>query len=410
MLNVDAIRNDFPMFRNHIKMQNKPLVWLDNASTTFKPDCVLEAISSYYSIHTSNAHRGDYDLSYSNDCLISSARSTVAKFINANDNEVIFTSGTTESLNLIAYSYGLKFLKKDDEILISKAEHASNILPWYQLEKLTGCKVKFIPLTKEGRITLENVEKSITSKTRLISLAWITNVLGYIVPIKEICALAHKHNIIVSVDGAQSTPHLKTDVKDLDCDFLSFSGHKMCGPTGTGVLYGKFELLQSMDPFILGGGMNVKFASDGSSSYLDAPAKFEAGTVNIEGILGLAKAIEYLSKIGLDNIESHEKELRTYLISRLKECKNITIYNEKAESGIVTFNFSDVFAQDAASLFNSKGVAVRSGQHCAKILPEVLGTPATVRVSLYFYNDKNDVDVLIDAVKNGGNFLDAFFN
>ena len=411
MLDPYKIRNDFPMYRNKIKMQGKDLVWLDNASTTFKPDCVLEAVSRYYTKETSNSHRGDYDLCFNMDMEVLNARRTVAKFINSKDTEVVFTSGTTASINLVAFGYGVKYLTKNDKILITQAEHASNVLPWYKVSEMTGCQVDFIPLDKDGRLTPENLEKALTPDVKLVCVAHVTNVLGYIAPIKELAAIAHKHGALIVVDGAQSVPHIKMDVKDSDIDFLSFSGHKMCGPTGIGVLYGKFDLLSKMEPFMTGGGMNAKFDMCGDVNYLEPPLRFEAGTQNLEGIIGLHAAIDYLTSIGLDNIEKHEEELKKYSVEKLKATGKCTIYNEKSEGGIVTFNVNNVFAQDAATYLNSRGIACRSGQHCAKILIDFLGTIATIRASFYLYTTKEDIDALVDAVSTcEGDYLNAYLN
>ena len=411
MLDPYKIRNDFPMYRNKIKMQGKDLVWLDNASTTFKPDCVLEAVSRYYTKETSNSHRGDYDLCFNMDMEVLNARRAVAKFINSKDTEVVFTSGTTASINLVAFGYGVKYLTKNDKILLTQAEHASNVLPWYKVSEMTGCQVDFIPLDKDGRLTPENLEKALTPDVKLVCVAHVTNVLGYIAPIKELAAIAHKHGALIVVDGAQSVPHIKMDVKDSDIDFLSFSGHKMCGPTGIGVLYGKFDLLSKMEPFMTGGGMNAKFDMCGDVNYLEPPLRFEAGTQNLEGIIGLHAAIDYLTSIGLDNIEKHEEELKKYCVEKLKATGKCTIYNEKSEGGIITFNVNNVFAQDAATYLNSRGIACRSGQHCAKILIDFLGTIATIRASFYLYTTKEDIDALVDAVSTcEGDYLNAYFN
>lgn len=410
MLDPYKIRQDFPMFRNGIKMQGKPLVWLDNASTTFKPDCVLDAVKAYYETETSNSHRGDYDLCYNIDQKIIAARETIGKFINCRPQEVVFTSGTTASINLVAFGWGVKYLKKGDEILLTQAEHASNVLPWYKVSEMTGAVIKFIPLDKDGRLQPEALEKVITDKTKIVAIAHVTNVLGYIAPAKALAKIAHKHGAVLVLDGAQSVPHLPTDVKDLDCDFLSFSGHKLCGPTGIGVLYGKFDLLSKMDPFMTGGGMNAKFDMCGDVAYLEPPLRFEAGTQNIEGILGLKAAVDYIMGIGLANINEYEESLKRYAVSELEKTGNAIIYNAKSEAGIVTFNVKDVFAQDTASFLNSRGIACRSGQHCAKILIDYLKVVATVRASFYFYTTKEDVDALVDAVRHGKEFLDAYFN
>ena len=409
MLDPLKIRKDFPMYVNKVKMQKHDLVFLDNASTTFKPFSVLKAIEDYYSFETSNSHRGDYDLCYNADVRIQETRELVAKLINANPDECIFTYGTTSSLNLIAFGFAMKHLNAEDEILISVEEHASNSLPWFEVSKTTGCKISYIELDKEGRITPSNVMKAINEHTKLISIAQVGNVLGYEVDIKAIAKIAHDHGIILSVDGAQSVPHMKVDVKDLDVDFLSFSAHKMCGPTGVGVLYGKKELLEEMSPVLTGGGNNVTFSLMNNVEYLKAPEKFEAGTLNLEGIFGFKAALEYIEKIGLENIQEYEQNLRKYAINRMKEVDGLTIYNPNADAGIITFNMKGIFAQDLGTYLNSKGIAVRTGLHCAKMLPIFLGTPATVRVSLYFYTTKEDIDKLVEVLKTGGNFLDAYF-
>ena len=407
-MDILKIRKDFKMLDHHM-MQGHPLIYFDNAATSLKPQCVLEAIQAYYQNYTSNVHRGDYDLSVQADRAYESARETVAAFIHATPKEIVFTSGTTASLNLVAFGYGLTHLNENDEILLNEAEHASNILPWYEVSKKTGAKVKFIRLV-DGKITLEEIKKAISSKTKLISLAQVSNVLGYKIPAKEICKFAHEKGILVSIDAAQSAPHMKIDVKDMDCDFLSFSGHKMCGPTGIGILYGKFELLNKMDSFLVGGGNNITYDTGCNVSYLYPPEKFEAGTLNLAGIYGLYAAIKYLNDIGLDNIENYEKELKDYAIKKLSSNKNIIIYNKDSETGILTFNYNGVFAQDEATYLNSKGICVRSGQHCAKLLNDYLKTPATIRASFYFYNTKQEIDQLAKALENGGNFLDAYFN
>ena len=409
MFDPYKIRKDFPMFENKTKMQKHDLVFFDNASTTFKPQCVIDAMNFYNEHETSNSGRGDYDTMYQVDQAVLETRKTVAKFINSDVDEVIFTSGATASLNLAAFGYFEHHLNENDEILITVAEHASNVLPWFKLQEKIGCKVKYIELTKEGRLTLENVEKAITKNTKVISVANVTNVLGYYTDMAPICAFAHKHGILVVCDGAQSVPHLKVDIKELGIDFLAFSGHKMLGPTGIGVLYGRKELLAETEPMILGGGMNESFEMDGSYVLHPFPAKLEAGTLNLQGIFGLNAAIKYIESVGLDNISRYESELRAYAIEKMKEVKDVVIYNEGAEAGIISFNVKGVFAQDLATLLNSKGIAVRSGNHCAKILKNQIKEIATVRASFYFYNTKEEVDAFVEALKEGGNFLDAYF-
>lgn len=411
MIDPYKIREDFPMFVNKVSMQGYPLCWLDNASTTFKPYSVLKAVESYYTLHTSNSHRGDYDLCYDMDMKVLEARKKIAAFINADPTEIVFTSGTTNSINLVAFGYGAKFLTKDDEILITQAEHASNVLPWFKVSEMTGCKIGYIPLEKDGRLTAESLQKVINPHVKLICIAHITNVLGYVAPLKEIAQIAHKNGSLVVVDGAQSVPHIKTDVRDLDIDFLSFSGHKMLGPTGIGVLYGKFDLLSKTDPFMTGGGMNAKFDMCGDVNYLQPPLRFEAGTQNLEGIVGLGAAIDYLNSVGLENVNQHEMMLKKYCAEKLQETGAVTIYNADSPAGIVAFNVNDVFAQDAATYFNSQGIAVRSGQHCAKILIDFLHTVATVRASFYLYTTKEDIDRLVEAVKKcKEGYLNAYFN
>ena len=366
-------------------------------------------MNEYYFKHTSNTGRGDYDLEHITDVKFQQARATIAALINADPREVVFTSGASMSINMVAYGYGKKYLTAHDEILITQAEHASNVLPWFKVREETGCQVNFIPLDNQGRLTPENLAKTISAKTKIVAVAHVTNVMGYHIDLKSIAKIAHEHGAIVVVDGAQSVPHLKTDVKDLDIDFLSFSGHKMCGPTGIGVIYGKYDLLEKTDPFMTGGGMSTGFDMCGDASFMKPPHKFEAGTQNIAGALGMAEAATFLMEIGLENIAAYEKRLREYAISKMKQLPNIEIYNEYAEAGIIAFNIKDVFSQDAATHLNSKGICVRSGQHCAKILIDYLGVVSTLRFSLYFYNTFEEIDAFIEALKTGGDFLDAYF-
>ena len=411
MYDVYELRKQFPMLNSNKTMQGKPLVYLDNASTTLKPQCVIDAVNRYNSEMTANSHRGDYDLCYQMDMEVLKARTAIAKFVNSEVNEVVFTSGDTESLNLIAYGYALKFLTEDDGILISEAEHASNVLPWFRISKLTGCKIYYIK-PENNRITPSAVADALQEheNIKLVSIAHVGNVLGYRAEIKKIGWICHEFGALLAVDGAQSVPHMKTDFKDLDVDFLTFSAHKMCGPTGIGALVAKHEILEMMDTFITGGGMNVTFKCDGTCEPLEAPAKFEAGTLNLAGIMGFRAAVEFLTSVGMGNIEKHEKELHDYLVSKIRGCKDLIIYNIDNEGGIFTFNRVGVFAQDEATLLNSKGIAVRSGQHCAKMIDALIGTPATVRMSTYLYTTKEEIDVFVDALVNGGDILDAYFN
>lgn len=387
-------REDFPML-------NTGYIYLDNGATTWKPKYVINKINEYYTKYTANAHRGDYDLSLKVDNEYENARDIIKEFINAKSRkEIIFTSGSTNSLNMIADGFFKNLLEPGDEVIITESEHASNVLPWFQLAKTNGIVVKFCPLDDNHYLTLNNLEKVITPRTKVISIAQITNVIGDLRPIKEICSMAHQKDIFVVVDGAQSAPHIKIDVQDLDCDFLAFSGHKMCGPTGIGVLYGKQELLEHLIPQNLGGGMNESFDNVNEVYLKPLPTRLEAGTPNIEGAIGLGAAIEYLERIGLDKIEQHEHQLREYLITKLKEIPHIQIVNEESDSGIVAFNIDGVFAQDVAVYLNKHKVCVRAGNHCAKILKNEVGVKNTVRVSIYLYNTLEEIDILVNLLKD----------
>ena len=394
------------MNREEFPMLNTNYIYLDNGATTWKPKYVVDKINEYYTKYTANAHRGDYDISLKVDNEYENARDLVKEFINAKTRqEIVFTSGTTNSLNMIVDGFFANHLAPGDEVIISESEHASNILPWYRLAKDLGIVVKYCPLDDNHYVTLNNLKSIVTPNTKVISLAMITNVIGDLRPIKEICEFAHQNNIFVVVDGAQSVPHIKTDVQDLDCDFLAFSGHKMCGPTGIGILYGKYELLNEIEPQNLGGGMNESFDSIEEVYLKPLPTRLEAGTPNIEGAIGLGAAIEYLSKIGLDNITNHEQHLRNYLVKELKQIPHITIINEESDSGIVSFNVDDIFAQDVAVYLNKYNICVRAGNHCAKILKNEVGVKNTVRVSIYLYNTIEEIDTLINLLKDKNKIL-----
>ena len=387
-------REDFPIIKN-----NPELIYFDNGATTLKPQCMIDATSEYYEKYSANAHRGDYDISLKVDMAYEGVREAVAKFINAEKNEIIFTSGSTESLNEVAFGYFKNRLNSNDEILISYAEHASNVLPWFRVQAESGCKLNFIPLDENEHITLENVKKTVTENTKVISLAYITNVIGDIRPIKEIVEYAHSKNILVVVDGAQSVPHIKTDVKDLDVDFLAFSAHKMMGPTGVGVLYGKYDLLKGMVPLMYGGGMNEKFDSPECVELKDVPTRFEAGTPNIAGVIGFGSVINYINNIGIDNVYKHEIELKDYCISKMKEIPHINIISN-SDSGIVTFNVEGIFPQDVAVYLNKYKICVRAGNHCAKILKNETNVNNTVRASFYIYNTKEEIDKFVDLLRD----------
>ena len=387
-------REDFPML-------NQDIIYFDNGATTFKPQVVIDSIKDYYENYSANAHRGDYDISYKVDLKYEDVREKVRSFINAKEKEeIIFTSGTTMSLNLMVSSFFGKFLEKDDEVLITKTEHASNVLPWFDLANKIGIKVKYIDLDSNYHVTIDNVLKAITPKTKVISLAYITNVIGDLRPIKEITKIAHERNIFVCVDAAQAVAHTKIDVQDLDIDFLAFSGHKMYGPTGVGVLYGKKELLDEADAYMLGGGMNESFDSEKEILLKSLPYKFEAGTQNIAGVIGLGAAIDYINKLDINKISSYELNLRNYLISKLEKINYIDIINYEADSGIVSFNVVDIFSQDIAYYLNKYNICVRAGNHCAKLVKNVTGVTNSVRISLAFYNTEEEIDEIVNLLSD----------
>ena len=376
-------QNDFPILKTGI-------VYFDNAATSLKPKNVIDKMNSYYLEYSANSHRGDYDISFKVDDEIDNTRILVKDFINANKKEeIIFTKNTTESLNMIVFGFFLNYLKENDEVILSNDEHASNILPWMILSKKKKIKVVFLKSND-----LNELKNKINNNTKVISLAQITNVKGIKRDIKKICEIAHSKNILVVVDAAQSAPHIKIDVQDLNCDFLAFSAHKMLGPMGVGVLYGKYNLLLKMLPISYGGGMNKDY-SEKKLSLLDIPYRFEAGTSNISGIIGFSEAIKYINNYGIDNIERHVRYLRRYLIKELKKIPYIKIYNENEEGSIVIINMDNVLSGDLGLYLNSKKICVRSGKHCAKMLGE-----DTVRISLYFYNTYEEIDYLISALKD----------
>lgn len=392
------------MNREDFKILDNNLVYFDNGATTLKPKCVRNSIIKYYDEYTANAHRGDYKLSAMVDSTYEGTREKVRKFINAKEvSEIIFTSGTTNGMNMIVFGFFKNYLKKGDEVLITLSEHASNILPWFVLQQDIGIKVKYIELNDKHEVTIDNVKKAITDKTKVISLAHVTNVIGDERPIKEIAKVAHDNNILLVVDAAQSIAHDRIDVQDLDIDFMAFSGHKMYGPTGIGVLYGKFDLLDKMDPLNYGGGMNAMFTKEGYVELREIPSRLEGGTPNIEGVIGLGEAITYIENIGLDKINEYEKKLRRYLIDRLNELDFIEVYNKDNDSNIVAFNIKGVFAQDTAVYLDKYNICVRAGNHCAKMIDNVFNVSNTVRISLSFYNTKEEIDLLINVLKNSAN-------
>lgn len=387
-------RDDFPML-------DQDIIYFDNGATTFKPKKVIDSVIDYYENYSANAHRGDYDISYKVDLKYEDVREKVRSFINAKGKEeIIFTSGTTMSLNLMVNSFFNKYLEAGDEVLITKTEHASNVLPWFDLANKLGIVIKYIDLDSNYHVTIDNVYKAITPKTKVISLAYITNVIGDIRPIKEITKLAHERNIFVCVDAAQAIAHTKIDVTDLDVDFLAFSGHKMYAPTGVGVLYGKKELLNEADAYMLGGGMNESFDSEKEILLKSLPYKFEAGTQNIAGVIGLGAAIDYINEIGIEKISSYELNLRNYLINKLEKINYIDIINYEADSAIVSFNVVDIFSQDIAYYLNKYNVCVRAGNHCAKLVKNVTGVTNSVRISLAFYNTEEEIDEVVNLLSD----------
>lgn len=387
-------REDFPMLKQDI-------IYLDNGATTLKPKIMVESVADYYNNYSANAHRGDYDISLKVDTKYEETRELVKNLINAKSSkEIIFTSGATDSLNKIIFGYFRNILKSDDEVLITKSEHASNVLPWFELADEINLKISYIPLDENRKLTMDNFINSITDKTKVVSLAHISNVVGDIRPLKEIIKYCHERDILVVVDGAQSVAHIPVDVQDLDVDFLAFSAHKMCGPTGVGVLYGKEQLLTNIRPIIFGGGMNASFTPNGIREYKELPYLLEAGTQNIAGVIAFGSVINYLTNIGLKNIKEYEENLRKYAIDKLKNVKDIIIYNENSESGIITFNIKNIFSQDLAIYLNKYNICVRAGNHCAKILKDELGIKSTCRISLYFYNTKEEIDYLVKVLNN----------
>lgn len=407
---TEALRDDFPILKR--RMMGHPLIYMDSGATALKPRCVIDAVSAYYTQLGANAHRGDYELSAEVDQRFEDARDTAAAFLHAADRrEIVFASGSSAALNQIASGYVLPRLQEGDVILSDVAEHASSVLPFMRAARQKGARMEYIPLDEQGRITMDNVKKAIHERVRFIVIAHITNVLGQQAPVQEICALAHAQGITVIVDGAQAAPHLPVDVQQLDCDFYVFSAHKLCGPTGIGVLYGKKALLDACEPLYLGGGSNARFDACGNLQLKETPFKFESGTPAIEGVLGMKAAIDYLQALGMADIHAHEQQLRAYMVAGMKQMDHVILYNEEADSGIVTFNVKNVFAQDAASWFNANGIALRSGQHCAKLLVDFLGTSATLRASLYVYNTKAEIDRFLEVLQGCTmeNCLNIFF-
>jgi cysteine desulfurase/selenocysteine lyase len=399
-MNTEETKKDFPIFKRKIGVND--LVYLDNAATTQKPTQVLDAITDFYSNHNANVHRGIHTLSEEASEMYSNARATVARFIHAvHPEEIIFTKGATESLNMVAFSWGLENLKKGDKILLTDFEHHSNLVPWQIISQRTGAELKFISTGIDGVLSIASVKAELTPDVKLVCIAHASNVLGTIVDIKEISKIAHANGALVCVDGAQAVPHIPVNIQSLGCDFYAFSGHKMLGPMGIGVLYIKKELMEKLMPYQFGGGM-ISEVSLTKSEWAISPEKFEAGTPNVAGAVGLASAIDYLSSIGMEKIREHEIKLNEYALEKIRGIEGIEILgptNPSERTGLVSFYSPIIHAHDIASVLNSMGVAVRSGHHCAMPLHKELNIPATVRASYYIYNDTSDIDKLIEGVE-----------
>ncbi|MTT30685.1 SufS family cysteine desulfurase [Terrilactibacillus sp. BCM23-1] len=401
------IKRHFPILDQEVN--GHPLVYLDSGATSQKPNTVIDAISKYYKEYNSNVHRGVHTLGTMATEGYENAREKVRQFINAESTEeVIFTRGTTTSLNLVAQSYGRANVHEGDEIVITPMEHHANLIPWQQVAKLTGATLKYIPMQEDGTLTLEDIKATITAQTKIVAVTQVSNVLGTINPVKEIAKIAHAHHAVVVVDGAQSTPHMPVDVQDLDVDFFAFSGHKMLGPTGIGVLYGKKELLENMEPVETGGDM-IEFVGLYDSTWKELPWKFEAGTPTIAGAIGLGAAIDFLNQVGMDKIHAHEDEIAAYALDVLSEVEGISIYGPKKRGGLVTFNIEGVHPHDVSTVLDAEGIAVRAGHHCAQPLMKCLNVSATVRASFYLYNTKDDIDRLVEGIKKTKEFFGHVF-
>ncbi len=394
-------KKDFPIFGNW-KSKGKPLIYLDSAATTQKPQEVITSLDDYYANYNANVHRGTYELSQIATDMYEEARSKVASFIGAAKPEsIVFTRNATESLNLVAYAWGLNNLHEGDEVILSDMEHHSNLVPWHIISRHTGAVLKFIRMSSDYRLDLQSLKDNLGPKTKMVSVVHVSNVLGTINPVKDICRMAHEAGALAMVDGAQSAPHMPVDVRDIGCDFYVLSGHKMCGPTGIGALYAKYELLEKMEPF-LGGGEMINEVFPTTSNYARPPYKFEAGTPNIAGAVGLKAAISYLEKIGMQNVEDHEIELGDYAAKRLAEVDGIRIFRPTTTgTGVISFTVDAVHPHDISTILDSEGIAIRAGHHCAQPLMRKLEVQSTARASFYLYNDKSDVEALAAALEKG---------
>ena len=393
MADLLNIKKDFPVLNN-----NPDLVYLDTGATALKPKCVIDKINEYYDKYGVNVNRGVYELSYEATTEYEETRTLTAKFLNAREKEIVFTKGASNGLNMVALGFGMDYIQEGDEIITTELEHHSNVLPWMNVAKKKNATLKYIELDSTGRITVEAFKKTITENSKVLAITYVSNVMGYITPIKEIIKIAHEHNIIVVVDAAQAVPHMKVDVQDLDCDFLAFSAHKMFGPTGFGILFGKYKYLKKMSPIEYGGDM-IDVVEKYEATTKDAPYKFETGTPPIAEAIAFKEAIKYIESIGYDRIHEHEQILLNYAREKLSKVEGITIYNPTAETAIITFNINKAHPHDAATIFDEYHVALRAGHHCAQLITKWLDCVATLRACIYVYNDYHDIDVFVEAVK-----------
>lgn len=405
-LDVEALREQFPIFRRTVR--GKRLIYLDSAATSQKPQCVIDAEREFYERYNANVHRGAYLIAEEATTAYEAAREKVAKFINAPSKDcIVFTRGTTEAINLVAYSWGWANLREGDEILLTEMEHHSNIVPWQLIAERTGAKIKVVPITDDGLLDMEAFDRLLTERVKIVAVTHVSNVLGTINPVQEICRKAHEVGAVVLVDGAQAAPHLPVDVQAIDCDFYALSGHKMCGPTGSGALYGRKELLEAMPPF-LGGGEMIRTVTFERTTFNDVPYKFEAGTPAIAQAIGLGAAVDYLTKIGMERIRAHEVELVAYALEKLREVDSIAIYGAappEQRGGVIAFNIGDIHPHDLATFLDAHGICIRAGHHCAQPLMRRLGVAATARASFYLYNTPDEIDALVEALHQAAKFF-----
>jgi cysteine desulfurase/selenocysteine lyase len=406
MFDVQALREDFPVLQRQI--YGRPLVYLDNAATTQKPRAVIEALVHFYEHHNANIHRAIHALGEEATDAYEGTRAKVSRFIGAPQPEtIVFTRNTTESLNLVAYSWGRKNVQQGDEILLTEMEHHSNLVPWQRLAQEVGATVRYISVTDEGTLALDDLDDLIGERTKLVAVTHVSNAFGTLNPVREIVDVAHRKGALVVVDGAQSVPHMPVDVEALDCDFLAFSGHKMLGPTGVGVLYGRYELLDEMEPFLSGGEMIRRVRLEGAS-WNDVPWKFEAGTPNVADVIAFNAALDYLTALGMENVRAHEEELTRYALRRLRQLEDLTVYgplDAARRGGVISFNYADIHPHDVGTILDREGVAIRAGHHCAQPLMRRFDMAGTVRASFYVYNTHDEIDALVEGIGKVSSFF-----